>query len=150
MADFVFNVAKGRVAELANRVNNNDPTNSAMILLLLTASAADATAEDYDTLSAVLGDAGTTEASDASYSRLTVTSLTVTTDDTNDRVDVDMADQTFTALDNTTSTDLIIAYDSDTTGGTDANIEPLTQHDFAVTATGTDVTAQIANFFRAS
>ena len=33
MADFVFNIAKGRVAELYNRVDSNDPANSAIIIV---------------------------------------------------------------------------------------------------------------------
>ena len=35
MADQIFNIAKGRVAELYNRVDSNDPTNSALIILIL-------------------------------------------------------------------------------------------------------------------
>ena len=40
----------------------------------------------------------------------------------------------------------------DTTAGTDANIVPLTMHDFVVTPDGSDITAQIAaaGFYRAS
>jgi hypothetical protein len=30
VADFVFNIAKGRVAELYNRVDSNDPANSVL------------------------------------------------------------------------------------------------------------------------
>ena len=33
MANIVFNIAKGRVVELYNRVENNDPANSALILV---------------------------------------------------------------------------------------------------------------------
>ena len=157
MADFVFNIAKGRVSELANRVNNNDPTNSAIIVMLLDNSVADATAIDYDDFAALLGDASTAEATATNYTRKTITdssgNLTVTTDDTNDRVDVDVDDIVWTSLGNGTNndiTDLVFGYDSDTGAGTDANIEPLTQHDFVVTTQGTDVTAQVANFFRAS
>jgi hypothetical protein len=40
MADFVFNIAKGRVTELANRVNLNDPANSAFLIAILSAGAA--------------------------------------------------------------------------------------------------------------
>ncbi|HNH39703.1 MAG TPA: hypothetical protein PK912_14765, partial [Microthrixaceae bacterium] len=56
MSDFVFNIAKGRVAELFNRVDSNDPTNSAIIVVPVDRGAAtDATLKDLDTLSAVLG-----------------------------------------------------------------------------------------------
>lgn len=157
MSDFVFNIAKGRVAELANRVLNNDPTNSAIIAVLLDNSVADATAKDYDTLSAVLGDAGTDEATFTNYARFTIDDagegLSVTTDDTNDRVDVDVDDITWSSAGNGTNndiSDLIFGYDNDTGAGTDANIVPLTQHDFVLTTQGTDVSALVTNFFRAS
>ena len=35
MADFVFNLSKGRVAEFFNRVDSNDPANSAIIVSVL-------------------------------------------------------------------------------------------------------------------
>jgi hypothetical protein len=44
----------------------------------------------------------------------------------------------------------VIGYDSDTTAGTDANIIPLTCHDFVITPDGSTVTALVTNFFRAS
>lgn len=49
-------------------------------------------------------------------------------------------------------TDVCIGYDSDTTGGTDANIVPLTWHDFAVTPNGGDITVDVpvAGFYRAT
>ncbi len=74
-------------------------------------------------------------------------------DDTNDRFDIDIADQTWSAVAAGTAwTDLLVCYDPDTTGGTDSAIIPLTCHDFAVTPDGSDITAQIAaaGFFRAS
>lgn len=54
------NIAKGRVAELYNRVKSNDPTNSAIILAPIEISGleSDATLIDVDTLAALI--AGTT------------------------------------------------------------------------------------------
>ena len=157
MADFVFNVAKGHVSEYASRILANDPTNSAFIGVLLKLSVVDATAKDYDDLGAVLGDAGTTEANATNYARVVIDDagegLTRTVDDTADVVDIDVSDIVFTALGNGTNnnlTDFLFCYDSDTTGGADANIVPCTQHDFVLTTQGTDVTVQVANFFRAS
>lgn len=49
MADFIFNVAKGKWAEWHERVNNNDPANSALVIMLLKTAEADATLKDYDT-----------------------------------------------------------------------------------------------------
>lgn len=154
MGNFVVNQALGRVAEFGNRINNNDPANSAFIISLWNTVTGDATLRDLDTVAAFESDGGTAELTDASYGRKTLTdasSITVTVDDTNDRTDVDCPDQTWTALAGATPvTDLMVSYDSDTTGGTDANQVPCTWHDFAVTPDGSDVVAQISVFYRAS
>jgi hypothetical protein len=162
MANIVFNVAKGAVAELARRVDGNDPTNSAFIQVLLTTVEADATLRDYDTLSAILTAGGGTanvEATFTNYARNVLDQDDIaapTVDDTNDRVDVDVPDWVIATAGNGTNNSLVkllICYDSDTTGGTDANIIPLTAHDISVTTNGQQltvapVTAQV--FFRAS
>ena len=159
MADFVFNIAKGRVAEFYNRVDTNDPTNSALIVVLLATSGleSDATLLDMDTLAAVV--AGTTnEATNTGYARKTLTDANLgalTIDDTNNRVDLDIADQTWTAVANDGTgaiSKLLICYDGDTTAGTDSNIIPLTCHDFVITPDGSDITAVIpaAGFYRAT
>lgn len=156
MADFVFNIAKGRVAELYNRVDSNDPTNSALIIVAIDAAGdTDATMKDRDDLSALLGGTAN-EVTNTNYARKTLTDADIVAfapDDTNDRVDLDIPDQTWTGVAAGTSwTDLLVCYDSDTTGGTDSNIVLLTLHDFAVTPDGSDIVAQIAaaGFFRAS
>lgn len=157
MADFIFNIAKGRIAELANRVNANDPTNAAFVLVAINSSATDATLRDLDTLAAIEADGNTAEATNSGYSRKVLTdssSITVTVDDANDRVDVDMPDQTWTSVAASPGawTDLVLCYDANTTGGSDSDIIPLSCHDFAVTPDGSDITAQVASggFFRAS
>jgi hypothetical protein len=137
MGDFVFNIAKGRVTELVNRVNLNDPANSVVIVAVWNAGAAtDATLKDYTTHAAVEADANAAEVTNTGYARKVLndtSGMTVTTDQTNDRVDVDMPDQTSTA-------------------GTDANVVPMTWHDFIVTPDGSDIVAQVnaAGFFRAA
>lgn len=155
MADFVLNIAKGRVAEYAARVNANDPANSALVLVVLAAAGleADAVLLDKDTLADVL--AGTTnEVTNVGYARKVLDStagITVTVDDVNNRVDVDSADQTWATVaagDNWAK--LLVCYDPDTTAGTDADVVPLTAHDFAVTPDGTDIVASVAAFFRAT
>ena len=157
MADLVFNVAKGSVAAYHNRVNDNDPANSALIVVLLKTAAADSTLRDQDTLAAILA-GGSTEADFTNYARKTLTDSDIsaaTVDDANDRVDADIPDQTWTSAggaSNNTLAKLLICYDSDTTAGTDSNIIPLTAHDFVVSTNGGDITAQIATagYFRAS
>src|ERR1044071_3848808 len=123
MGDFVYNIAKGRVAEFYNRVQSNDPANSALIIVAVKrGSATDATMKDYATLAALLGDAQVDEVTNSGYARKTLT------------------DADLTAL----------TVDNDTTAGTDANIIPLTNHSFAITTDGTDITATVADFYRAS
>lgn len=158
MADGVFNVSKGKVNEYTARVDGNDPANSALIVVLLKAAEADGTLEDYDDLSTLLAQAGNTEADFTNYARKTITDTEVTApspDDTNNRQESDIPDQTWSSAggaSNNTLVKLIVCYDGDTTGGTDANLIPLTHHDFAATTDGNDLVAQInaAGFFRAS
>lgn len=156
MADQLFNIAKGRVAELYNRVDLSDPTNAVLVVVVINTGTADATLRDLDTLAAVEADAGTAEVTNTGYARKVLSDADLTAfapDDTNDRVDLDFADQTWTSvLAGTAWTDILVCYDSDSTGGTDSNIVPLTQHDFAVTPDGSDITAQLnaAGFYRAS
>jgi len=156
MTDLVFNIAKGRVAELYNRVDSNDPSASALVVIAIDANGdTDATMNDRDTVSALLGGTAN-EVTNSNYARKVLTDSDLTAfapDDANDRVDLDIADQTWTAVAAGDAwTDLVIGYDNDTAGGDDTNIVPLTLHDFAVTPDGSDITAQIAaaGFFRAS
>ena len=157
MADQVFNIALGRVAELYNRVDLNDPANSALIIAVLATSGieTDAVLKDKDDLAAVVS--GTTnEVTNSGYARKVLTDADIVAfapDDTNDRVDLDIPDQIWTAVAAGDGwNDLLVCYDSDTTVGTDANIVPLTMHDFVVVPDGSDITAQIAaaGFYRAS
>ena len=157
MADFLFNRSKGRVAEFAERINANDPANPVFVILVLATAGieTDAVLKDKDTITDLVS--GTTnEVTNTGYARKTIDntgSITITYDDTNDRVDVDMPDQTWTAVAAGDGwNDLVICYDSDSTGGTDANIVPCTLHDFVVTPDGSDITAQFnaSGFYRAA
>jgi hypothetical protein len=159
MGNIVFNRAKGRVAEYHFRVNNNDPANSALIIVLLKATGleADATLADHDDLAALLA-AANDEADFTNYARKTLTDADIadpTVDDTNNWVDADIADQTWMAAGGATNNTLgalLVCYDPDTTAGTDSTIIPLTAHTFSVTTDGSDLTAQIAaaGYFRAA
>jgi hypothetical protein len=144
-SDFTFNVAKGKVAYYTGLPAAND----ALIAILLKSSGleTDSTLKDYDDLASLL--AGTSdEATDASYSRKTLTSVTVTVDDTNERVDLDCADITWTALAGAAIAKLVIVYDPDTTTGTDSTVIPIGAFSFDITPDGSDVTAQVSNFVR--
>lgn len=93
MANIVFNIAKGRVVEYYNRVENNDPANSALILVPIETSGleSDATLIDKDDLAAVLS--GTTN-EQATMGRKTLSDADLAVlpapDDTNDRYDVSL------------------------------------------------------------
>jgi hypothetical protein len=163
MADGVFHIAKGKVIGYHDRVANNDPANSALILVLLKDTPeADATLEDYDTLAALLAGANT-EADFTNYGTrqaapkiLVDTDITASApDDTNNWQQVDIPDRTWSAaggtLDNTLAK-LIICYDPDTTTGNDTTLVPLTHHDFTPTTNGNDLVLQIGanGYFRAT
>lgn len=155
MADFVFNIAKGRVAEYYNRVQSNDPAASVLRVIAVNSTETDATMTDVDSVSALLALTNCAEVTNTGYTAggksLADTDLTaLAADDTLDRMDCDVADQTWTSVAAGTAwTDLVFVYDPDGTYTT-ANCIPLTCHDFAVTPDGTDITATIADFYRAS
>ncbi len=154
MADIVFNIAKGRVAELYNRVKTADPLAARLYVIPISAGAvSDATALDVDTF-ADLVTAGVTERTANGWNRKTLAAADLASmapDDTNNRMDIDIPDQTWTAVSTDAVTDLVICY-SATASPTNAQLVPLTMHDFAVTPSGADVTAQIpaAGFYRAA
>lgn len=157
MADGVFNVSKGRGAEFHERVNNSDPTNAVLVVVLLASSGlvADSVMKDYATLDAVLAGASD-EATNTNYARKVLTDADVaaiSVDNTNDWVVADAADQTWSSVANDGTGaigKLLFCYDSDSTGGADSAIIPVTYHDFVVTPNGGNITAAIANYFKAA
>ena len=163
MANQVFNIALGRVAECYRRVDDNEPANAALLVIVWNTTATDAVIKDLDTIAAVEADVNTAEVTNVGYARKVLTDADIVAfapDDVNDRVDLDIPDQTWTGVAAGSAwTDLMVAYDNDTTLGTDATTPPtagwaipLTWHDFVVTPDGSDITAQIAatGFYRAS
>lgn len=156
MANFIFNISLGSAAEFYKRVDANDPANSALIIAVIDANGdTDATMKDRDDLSALLGGLAN-EVTNTNYARKTLTDVDLTAfapDDANDRVDLVIPDQTFAAIAAGTAwTDVLVCYDNDTTAGTDANIVPISCHDFAVTPDGSDIVMDVppTGFYRAS
>jgi hypothetical protein len=158
MSDLVFNVAKGAAAAWFKNVDDNLPVaGSEIVVMLLAASGieSDATLRDKVTASDLVSGA-TNEATNTGYAKkvLTDADITFTVDQANDRVDLDIPDQTWTGLANDGTgavSDLVIGYDP-VGSQTMSDILPMTLHDFSITPDGSDVTAQVAaaGFYRAS
>lgn len=153
MANIVFNISKGRIVEYYNRVKGNDPASSAIILVPIetTGLETDAVLIDVDTLAALI--AGTTN-EQTTMGRKTLTDVELAAlpapDDALDRYDVSLPTVTWTAAAGNAISKIAVCYDADTTGGTDANIIPLTMFDFAQTPSGSDIQMTTGPFFRAS
>jgi hypothetical protein len=145
MATFTFNDALGKVAYYASLPAAND----GLVMIALEASGleTDAVLRDKDDFAAVV--AGTTN-EQATVGRKPLASVTVTVNDTHDRVDIDAADVTWTAPTGNAIGAVVICYDPDTTTGTDADLIPLTKHDLTWSPDGNNFTLAIADFFRAS
>lgn len=145
MASECFNITKGSIAEMGL----NDATKFG-VLLLKTAEA-DATLRDYDTVADILAGSNV-EADFTNYARKTGLTAVVTTDDTNDRKDVDLPDQTWTAAggaSNNTLAKAIVYYED---AAADSTRRPCTHHDFVVTTDGSNLVLQFnaAGFYRDS
>ena len=128
MAATIPNIAKGRINEFVNNVNNNDPATSGFVVVLLTTTGLEslATLRDYDTLALLLA-ASNTECAVASYARLVLDDTDVaapTVDDTGDQQTFDVADFDFGALEaGETIAASVISYAPDT-GGADSTFIP--------------------------
>lgn len=136
MADLIFNIAKGRHGHLATLPASDD----ALIAVPLetTGLESDATLKDYDTLSALLAGASNEQ---TTMGRKTLTGVSSAVDDTGDLWKVDADNAIWTAATGNAVSKLVVCYDPDTTGGTDADLVPLYAFDFAVTPAGGDITA---------
>lgn len=153
MANIVFNQAKGRIVELYSRVKSNDPANSAIILIPVETAGleSDANLVDSDSVTEVF-DGATNEQTTMGRKTLTDADLAAlpAPDDTNDRYEVSLPTVTWPAAAGNAISKILVAYDPDTTAGTDANIIPLTMFDFAQTPSGADIQMTGGVFFRAS
>jgi hypothetical protein len=153
MANIVFNIAKGRVAELYGRVENNDPSTSALILVPIETSGlvADATLIDLDTLDAILATA-TNEQTTMGRKTLTDAELAAVPApvDASDYNELSLPTVTWAAATGNAIAKILVCYDPDTTGGADSAIIPLTMFDFAMTPSGADIQMTGGAFFRAT
>lgn len=152
MANYCVNIGKGRAVELQNRVKSNEPTNSAIILVPLKVTDTEANRQDDATLEAFLASTPDEQTEGWSRKALTDTELAaIAVDNANNRFALVLPEVKWTApTSGKNVVALAVCYDSDTTGGTDANIFVLSVHDFAVTADGNDVYLNAGDAIRAS
>lgn len=139
MTDFVFNASKGKEAYYASLPATND----ALIWVPIEATGvvSDATMKDIDDLGTLLAGASNEQ---TTMGRVTATGVTVTVDDTNDKVTLDCDNPVWTSVAASNATaKLLLCYDGDTTGGTDSDIVPIFGFDFAVTPAGGNITATV-------
>lgn len=146
MTDNVFNISKGAVRKYVD----DNPAKLGVLLLKVAETEADLV--DHDDLDALLGAAGNTEADFTNYARKTALTGTVNQDNTNNRTDIDLPDQSWASAGgaaNNTLVKLIIFVEIT---AADTGRIPLTHHDFALTTDGSTLTAQIDadGFFRAA
>ncbi|MEV0149697.1 MULTISPECIES: hypothetical protein [unclassified Nonomuraea] len=156
MADFEFNIAKGRSVELYRRVRLGDPATSALVVVVLAATGieSDAVLKDKASLAAVLAGA-TDEATNVGYARKVLAAADlndVLPDLANDRTDIDIPDQTWLNVQTAGGgwSKVIVCY-RPATGSPDSDIVPMTSHDFSISPDGSNVVLQIdpSGFYRA-
>jgi len=158
MADGVFNIAKGRVVEYYNRVENNDPAAAVFeVQLWAGTDIADDLLNNQDDVAAIQATT-LTIATFTNYASKIITDTILAAlpapDDTANRFEVIMPDQTWTAAGNGLNDTLVrmtIAYDALGTS-VDSGMIPCTFYDFDVLTDGSDLTAQFdaLGFFRAA
>jgi hypothetical protein len=156
VADLVCNISKGRAVQFYINVDGNTPAGAELAIAILATAGveADDVLRDADTFSAMV--AGTTnEVTNGGYAKKVLAGADLTAfapDDTNNRVDLDIPDQTWTGVAAGDGwNDFVPTYDP--VGSQVAtDMIPISVHDFVVVPDGSDITAQIAaaGFFRAS
>jgi hypothetical protein len=150
MANIVFNVAKGRVREYYDRVDNNDPGTARLVLIPIETSGleTDANLIDSDSVAEVL-DGATNEQTTMGRKYRTDTELSASAqDDGNDRLQLSLPTVTWTAASGNAISKIVVAYDPNSSA--DSAIIPLTMFDATATPDGNDLQLTGGVFFQAS
>jgi len=149
MTDIILNEALGISRPIIQQVENNSPVAAVLRLHLWDTTGVseedirdvtDGNVDDYEAV------ANIAEITNTGYSNLALdeTDITITVDDSNDSVDIGIADQVFTSISaGDAITKLTVSYDGDGTD-TDTGTVVLWSLDFVVTANGGDITADFA------
>jgi hypothetical protein len=153
VANFAFNIAKGRAVELYNHVDSNLVAASVLVLIPCSASDTEANAQDADHVTAALATA-INEQTGGGWVRKDLDDSLLAAfpapDDASNRYDVSLPSVTWTTpTAGSDTTGLLVCYDA---SGSDADgvLLPISHHDFAVTADGNDVILNAGVFYRAS
>ena|SRR5688572_32010898 len=145
-----FNISRDKIGYYFETARDRPSgfTNAAIIITLLKSSGleADATLADHDDVAALLA-ASNDQADFTNFVRKTVfgtggTGITKTVDDSGNRVLLDLPDQTWVDAGGAANNSLgkvLIAFDPDTTAGTDSTLIPLLAHDITATTDGNDL-----------
>lgn len=146
MTDIVFNVAAGKVRWYVQQAGVG---NAALVAVPLENAGlvADGTMRDYATLAALLAGASNEQ---TTLGRKVITSASDTVNNTNDRWEGDFADLVWTTPSGNQVGAIVVCFDPDTTGGTDADLIPLTKHGWVLTPEGDSISATVADFIRAA
>lgn len=163
-SDFVFNIARGALKYYYYAVENSvalasagqftSTANAALVLVLVetTGIEGDDTLNNYDDLASLLA-AASNEQTNQARKVLTETELAAvpTPDDTNNRLDLDLPDVTYTALGGNAVGKVLVCFRPDTASA-DSAIIPLVAHAVSITPDGNDVLLQInaAGFWRSA
>lgn len=133
MADLVFNVALGRIAEKI-------ADGATLRLLLLRTAAADSVLRDLTNIAAVLASGGTAEANFTNYARQTLSGVQLTVDHANDILRATAMSVTFSSAGGAEDNSCVKAVVYEEVAGGDANCIPLVMLDVSFTTDGNDVT----------
>lgn len=150
MANGVFAISLGRERAFFDQVNDNDPANAGLVVVLLKTTVSDAALNSFDTLAAVLADGGVDEADFTNYARKTLTDSdigSVTINDGANTVAMDIPDLEYVdagGASNNSIVKAIVCFDADVTGGADSAIIPITHHDITFTTQGLTFNINVA------
>ncbi|MFE0819167.1 hypothetical protein [Streptomyces sp. NPDC058847] len=141
MADLVTNIGKGRhVYYAAQAQAATGGATLRAVVLEATGLETDDALQDYDTLAALLAGASNEQ---TTMGRKALTGVTVTVDDAGNKASWTAADLVWADATGNETGKIVIVFDP-TGSGADADLIPLTLHDFAVVPDGTSITASVA------
>jgi hypothetical protein len=141
VGDVQFNIAKGRVVQYFQNVEDDSPSGSEIHVVVLEASGlvSDDAMMDYDTLAAVLAGAST-EQTTMGRKYLVASDITITVDDTSNYAQIGVGDITWSGATGNATGKLLFCYDPDGhLANTDSTVIPLLAYDFTATPDGSDI-----------